>query len=202
MTTSCGAPSSSCSLARSLGAVTCCAFCRPLTQSGRTFSSSFLLFAHLFPSAPFELAQLPARCAQLPLRHGGLGLSSAAATKTGHDAHKGCAPHRQGRREAAPLRRQAGRCGGQRPVHIAKAGPGRLARRQRLSWLSAPRERTTGQPRNESRRLGTPWPDKGDTKVVSTASCWPLRQAAGNDFKPPVVDFRLANSCLPDGCCK
>ena len=52
-------------------------------------------------------------------------------TTSGHDAHKGCAPHWQGRREArggGPLHRQAGRCSGAAPSQ-------RLAD---LNWKSSP----------------------------------------------------------------
>ena len=61
----CRAPGSSCSSARSRGAITCSAYWRLLSGTDE----------------PFELSQLQARRAQLPLRYGGLGLRSAAASR-------------------------------------------------------------------------------------------------------------------------
>ena len=81
----CRAPGSSCSSARSLGAITCSAYCRPLTRESSPSPTTAIArcLGRLLSGTdePFELSQLQARRAQLPLRYGGLGLRSAAASR-------------------------------------------------------------------------------------------------------------------------
>ena len=193
-------------------------------------------------------------------------------TAPGHDAHRG-APLTDKGREArgggSPA--SASKVPAPRPHCRGRARPfGTRAGRQRLSWLSAPRERTTGQPRNESRwpgaaaALPVPWRGQRHAQRMplprSSALQPPQRgQPSGSDLTAKALGMlvpcggapkpalrlrtvrragwalpgqtratprwqaaghskaagrwqrlqaacrrlgRLANSCLPDGCCK
>ena len=86
------------------------------------------------------------------------------------------------------LRRQAGCCRGAapRPHCRGRAQPsGTRARRQRLSWLSAQRERTTGQPRNESH-----WPGAAQALPVLWRGQGRAQRMRGSDLTAKALGVR------------